>query len=66
MVIEAPCAGYVVEPDLNLQEVGRCIDDILVMRFGGRKIVLRAVSSSEHNMSREELLKQIERLGTDR
>ncbi|MBP7807212.1 hypothetical protein KA047_01815 [Candidatus Saccharibacteria bacterium] len=52
--------------NLDVHAVARKIDQALVDNFNGQKIVLRAVSSSAHERSKEQLITDILQNGTDR
>lgn len=66
MIISVACPAYKIDDTLNLKEVGKCIDQVLVQNFANKRIVLRAISSEEHTISQSELIKKIETLGFDR
>jgi len=66
MIISIECPEYIVDDQLDLANIGKCIDKSLVETFDGKKIVLRTISSQDHDMSKDELLSLIEREGYDR
>lgn len=66
MNIQIHCPDYVLNNTLDLEKVSKCIDQALVKNFPGQKIVLRTLSSSDHDMTRSKLLKIIEQSGSDR
>lgn len=66
MIIELSCPAYKIGDDLDLNEVSKVIDGVLVDNFSSKKVVLRAISSSDHQRSKEELARLIEQTGSDR
>ena len=64
-VIRCKCPEYDMS-SLDIQKIGRCIDKQLVTHFDGQKTVLRAISSADHELQKDELVRRIEQTGTDR
>lgn len=61
--------AYAVDEGLSWKKiaiVGREIDRALVDNFAGKKVVLRAISSLDHTLGRDELIEKIKSGGTDR
>jgi hypothetical protein len=64
-LIHLDCPEYQLD-NLDVSQVGDCIDDILVDNLSGQKIILRAVQSEKHDLPKDELVKRILKFGTDR
>ena len=58
---------YTVDAEPDFAAVGKKVDDVLRQHFMGQTVVVRGVSSNAHpNLSVDQLVKTIQRLGTDR
>lgn len=57
---------YSDNEQLNLSSIASVIDASLLQHFAGKKILLRTLSSRDHAISKEELIKTIMKRGTDR
>lgn len=64
-VIHISCPEYNFE-DLNLEKVANCIDKALNDNFSNQDVVLRAIQSEKHDLSKSELIEKILDLGSDR
>ncbi|TAH32892.1 hypothetical protein EYC59_05710 [Candidatus Saccharibacteria bacterium] len=66
-VFEVGVPEYTVDAEPDFMAVGKKVDDVLRQHFMGQTVVVRGVSSSAHpNLSVDELIETIQRLGTDR
>lgn len=67
LISEIKLPIYTVNSEPDTEAIGHIVDEKLYELFSGRKIVLRAIASSEHNgKSIEEIVHIIEQTGTDR
>lgn len=65
-IVQASIPEYNTSLELNLKEISKQIDTALVKNFGGKKAILRAVSSQAHDKTQAELVEVIKKLGFDR
>lgn len=57
---------YKVDTEPNHKVIGKIVDDCLREHFLGQTVVVRGLSSDEHQKSVDELIEIIKRSGTDR
>lgn len=65
-LIHVSIPEYQKGPDLNLNSIAKQIDKSLTNNFNNQKIVLRAISSANHVITKEKLIEIIKNSGTDR
>lgn len=65
-IVKVKIAEYDTSKELDLKLISKYIDKVLLDNFGGKKVILRAVSSEAHDMSQAELIETIKKLGFDR
>ncbi|MDQ5886618.1 MAG: hypothetical protein QG628_1015 [Patescibacteria group bacterium] len=65
-IIHIDIPEYTKEENLNLTTVASKIDAALLTQFPGEKVVLRTLSSEDHGILKDELVRTISELGTDR
>lgn len=67
LVSEISLPDYIVDSEPDEKAIGTIVDEKLREQFGERKILLRAIASSEHpNKPIDEIINIITRTGTDR
>lgn len=64
ILLSCPC--YEFSGELDLKKVSQCIDNTLVNKFEGKKVVIRGIQSKKHTLPKEKLIQQIVQTGSDR
>lgn len=65
-IVRVNIPEYDTSTELNLKSISKQIDMALIKNFGGKKVILRAVSSEAHDKSQSELVEVIKNTGSDR
>lgn len=65
-ILEIDLPEYNIDEEPDTKNLGQKIDNLLRQNFMGRRVVIRGVASSEHDISTDELIEKIKQIGTDR
>lgn len=65
-VVEIYLPQYRVDTEPDHSAIGKEVDAVIKEQFAGKTIVVRGISSTEHDKSADELIDIIKRVGTDR